>query len=90
MQIRELIKRDAKRPTVTHPDRRVSDVLEMMARESLTAIPVVEHGQVLAVLSYGELLVAHKGSKDTLSTYGYVTQDFSRQKSIIETDGFQN
>ena len=57
MNIRELLaRRQRKPPTMCHPDRRVSDVLESMRNEGLTSIPVVEKGNLVAVVSLSELI----------------------------------
>ena len=57
MNVRELLaRRQRKPPTMCHPDRRVSDVLESMRNEGLTSIPVVEKGSLVAVVSLSELI----------------------------------
>ena len=64
MRIRELLeKRGRKPPTICHPDRRVSDVLETMRDEGLTAIPVVDKGELVAVLALGELIAVQEDEK---------------------------
>ena len=66
MNVRELLaRRQRKPPTVCHPDRRVSDVLESMRNEGLTSIPVVEKGSLVAVVSLSELIA---GRQDELMT----------------------
>jgi len=66
MNVRELLaRRQRKPPTVCHPDRRVSDVLESMRNEGLTSIPVVEKGSLVAVVSLSELIA---GQQDELMT----------------------
>ncbi|MBI2612233.1 CBS domain-containing protein [Candidatus Kaiserbacteria bacterium] len=89
MKISELIAKRAKRPpTICHPDRRVSDVLETMRNEGLASIPVVHKGELVAVLSIGELLAAQEEEKvrDTLPTHDYVTEDFSGPKPNSHAD----
>jgi len=55
--IRQLLAKRAGGPVaVCHPDRRVSDLREMMLAQALQFIPVVEHGELLGIVTYVEIM----------------------------------
>ena len=41
---------------ICHPDRRVSDVRETMIDQGLQFIPVIEHGKLLGVVTYADVV----------------------------------
>jgi acetoin utilization protein AcuB len=66
-----LIKERMSKPVITiHPDMPMQDALEMMRKEHIRRLPVVDnHGRLIGIVSEGDLLHASPSDATSLSVY---------------------